>query len=311
MTTTQHTCPPDHAHGDTLTCHNRHGCRDDECRNAYNAHRRALRRAAAYGTTPKKFIDAGPVRDHIAALRAQGMSRRDIATAAGLHLRIINDLLYGRWTSGGSHAVRYITRAMGERVLATEMNIAVVSDGSCVPALGTHRRIQALMANGWSIVELGARSGTDIRCSLWRPTVTARSARAVAELFELLWDQQPPRNSRYERMVATRTIAYAARRNWPRPLAWDDIDTDTSPAEPETADDYVDEIAVALALRGQRVTLNRAERHIVVARYHALRWPDPRIAELTGVRPETIYRDRHHLGLHAFPQNQLVKRDAA
>ena len=97
-----------------------------------------------------------------------------------------------------------------------------------VSSLGTARRLQALMAIGWDqhalAVELGW-SHTRVSNLVRRENlqVTAATAARVCAVYERLC--MTPRwgtgSVRYVR-------GYAARKGWPPPLAWDDID---DPAE--------------------------------------------------------------------------------
>lgn len=91
---------------------------------------------------------------------------------------------------------------------------------------GTRRRLQALMCCGYSLPILAAQLGCDrreLRRKLHeRGTVTAATARAVADLYDRLWDQPPPQSSREEKSSASRSRNYARERGWPPPAAWDD-----------------------------------------------------------------------------------------
>jgi lambda repressor-like predicted transcriptional regulator len=125
-----------------------------------------------------------------------------------------------------------------------------------MPALGTARRLQALVALGHGWTDLAPQLGISIarvRQIATNPAgmVHRGNAAKVAEV--------------YERLSGTRgSTAYAftvaARNGWVPPLAWDDIDNDGEPGvvEPE-ADDFVDEVAVERALAGHDIELTDAE----------------------------------------------------
>lgn len=98
-----------------------------------------------------------------------------------------------------------------------------------IPALGTQRRIQALMRLGWSSTQIAEEAGFLHRNQVFgilkgqrgRPCryVERKTARAVGAAFERLSMRLPaPTPSR------ARTIAMAETNGWPPPLAWDDID---------------------------------------------------------------------------------------
>ena len=99
------------------------------------------------------------------------------------------------------------------------------SPGALVPSAGTVRRLQALMARGWSRPGLARRLGI----SRWRShallagaPVTCREAAAVRRVYDDLWDAPPPARTAPERQAAGRAVAFAGRRGWAVPLAWDD-----------------------------------------------------------------------------------------
>lgn len=182
-----------------------------------------------------------------------------------------------------------------------------------VDATGTRRRIQALMCLGWSQSELARRTGIHQEVfseHLHRDLVTTKSRDRVAELYESLSHLLPPTETRGQRISVNRTRALARRNGWAPPLAWDDIDADAKPAATEPTRD-VDEVAVELAIRGQKVRLTPADRRACVSRLHAERYSDGRIADTIGCDEKTVGRIRDELGLAAFPQNDLIDRSIA
>lgn len=104
-----------------------------------------------------------------------------------------------------------------------------------IPAAGSHRRIQALMWNGWSLGQLAARLGCHRRPLLTKMTrdqITPASAAAIRALYDELWDQPPPETTRHERAAATRIRRHARARGWVPPQAWDDDEIDDPAATP-------------------------------------------------------------------------------
>jgi hypothetical protein len=109
-------------------------------------------------------------------------------------------------------------------------------------ASGTRRRIQALMRCGWPLAKLEARLGVSREIEeVVRPggrvVVRPFTARAVAALYDELWDQPPPRAGRYDRAGSTRARNRAVAGGWPPPLGWDETpgphcidDPDATPA---------------------------------------------------------------------------------
>jgi hypothetical protein len=143
-----------------------------------------------------------------------------------------------------------------------------------VPAVGTARRLQALVAIGYCWRDLGKHLGV--------------SNRRIADIA-LTPDGQVHRNTVarvdaiFEQLSATPGTAkyaftLAARYGFVPPLAWDDIDDPS--AEPDTGKDrgdsasapgrdVVDVVAVRRALAGTRVGLTELERHHAV--HHGLK----------------------------------------
>jgi len=136
-----------------------------------------------------------------------------------------------------------------------------------VSALGTRRRLQALMAIGWDQHSLAVEVGvTNTRISnLVRginPEVTSHTAARVARVYDRLsmTARDGTKAARYARTVARR-------QGWPPPLGWDDIDTDVEPPAGDGVD--VDEVVVDRILAGDRLPATPAEKAEVVRRWLA------------------------------------------
>lgn len=131
-----------------------------------------------------------------------------------------------------------------------------------VDATGTKRRIQALIALGWTLHEVSTDAGGYTKnwshLLLKQDMVTSTTAAKVAATYERLSMSVPAGPYR------ERTRKRAARNGWLPPLAWDDIDTDPeSPVVPvdERWEDTVDEAVVLRLLdgSGRARRLTRAE----------------------------------------------------
>lgn len=94
--------------------------------------------------------------------------------------------------------------------------------------LGTRRRIQALVALGWCYPELAARSGVSgAQVHKWAKGgayIRATSRDKIVGLYEALSMTHPPSDTPAQRRNAKYARTIAAKRGWPPPLAWDDID---------------------------------------------------------------------------------------
>jgi lambda repressor-like predicted transcriptional regulator len=107
---------------------------------------------------------------------------------------------------------------------------------SAVPAVGTQRRLQALVALGWPMAQLAQRVGVEAN-SLRRlisanPKVLAVTARTVAALYEEMWNARPAPVTRPQHVAVTKTVNLAQRRGWAVPAMWDDDAIDDPAARP-------------------------------------------------------------------------------
>lgn len=135
-----------------------------------------------------------------------------------------------------------------------------------VPAIGTQRRIRALMATGWRTADIAARlpsqpdPTTISQIAKNAKHVHVRTAKAFADLYGELGEQQGP-SEKLRKM--------AARWGWLEPKWWDEDTIDDPLYRPPTVENArydVDPVAVELACRGDRVALTFAERVIVTQR---------------------------------------------
>lgn len=306
-------CPADHKHAGSSVCYIRHQCRCDECCVA-SARRQAKRKKLqAYGRYDSGLVDAGPVREHVLMLSEFGIGYKRLAELAGIPKHVPRNLVQGRAGERGraGELQKRMKRENAERILAVEACVENMAGRKPVPALGFRRRVQALVAVGWSFSRLEGPLGVgvgNLRRVLDNETVTADHYLAAVAVFDELWDATPPAGTRYEKQAASAAKSYARKRRWLPPLAWDDIDNDAEPPVPDV-DEFVDEVAVESALAGERVRLSRAERREAVRRGYEMRWSDGLIGARIGVVSETVLRIRRELGLVARPQNELVDKD--
>lgn len=88
------------------------------------------------------------------------------------------------------------------------------------PAIGSQRRVRALMRIGWSTNQIADRSGIGMgTVSRIANGTTPRLSRAVADAVAALFEELSLTHGPAD-VVARR----AAARGWAPPLAWDDID---------------------------------------------------------------------------------------
>ena len=222
-----------HEHG-TNACYTLDRCRCIPCSQANSAAEHRRRRLRAYGRYDK-YVDAGPVREHLAYLAASGIGRKRVALLAGVGSGTLADILYGH---GGRTPTRRVTREVAAKVLAVTATPAVLAPGAQIPNIGTARRLQALMTLGWSRAQLAGRVG--VNASGFRFLLhgthgtTVATAAATVAAYDELWQTTPPGAGRHERTRATRSRNYAARHGFAPPMAWDDDTIDDPDATPDT-----------------------------------------------------------------------------
>jgi len=181
-----------------------------------------------------------------------------------------------------------------------------------VPAIGTHRRLQALACLGWSATHVAARigvSGQRMRQILAADRITQDNADRIAAVYDELWDQRAPESS-----ATNRTRARAHRQGWVGPLMWDDDEIDLPEATPAVAEADVtvtrfDTARITAAVAGEPVTLSPRERREVITVLNGRRWSARRIAEYAGCDTRTVVRIRGELNLPSYDQMEI--RDAA
>lgn len=242
-----------HVHG-SRTTYVVHKCRCDACRADSTLQARKRNRLKAYGR--HHLMDAEPVRAHLRGLMAQGMGWKRIAHAAGLSASTVYSILYGKLLDQPAHPEhrpprKRVARHVGEALLAVTLDVA---DAVPVDATGTVRRIRALIAIGWPIRRLAAELGikqSNFRLHKDVERVHEATRKAVADLYERVWDAEPPCANRHERRGVTMAKRYAAARGWAPPMAWDDDTIDDPAAQPDMGADFTS--------RSERVAAESAE----------------------------------------------------
>ncbi|WP_138734382.1 helix-turn-helix domain containing protein [Modestobacter excelsi] len=276
-------------------------CRCTDCTAANTAASRPANRERTYGRS-QPYVDARPVHDHIAALRAAGIGVERIAHLADMALSSVREIADRALTSStDTRRVRPTTAAL---ILSIDIDDANRGPRSRVDATGTHRRLQALTAIGWAPKLLAAQLGrrpASLNRSMTSPSVTARTARDVAELYERLENPPPPQDTGEQRATANAARAHAARQGWNPPLAWDNIDTDPMPQPTVSTPppDDVDGMSVERALTGDGIRyddLTRAEQQEVIHRLTTRGRSIRDIAAQLATTKRTVSRRRASVG---------------
>lgn len=222
-----------HVHG-TATAYKVDQCRCEACTEANRAAAQRRRRAQLYGRHDGR-VDAAPARDHLRELMAQGMGWKQVAATAGLSNDTVSAILYGKGSKSGEarQPRKRVTRRVHEAIMAVQLELA---PGALVDGTGTRRRLQALIAIGWSgprlAAKLGQRNGNFWTMMMVNNQVTAKTAAAVRALYSQLWDQTPPANNGFERRSVAQSKYRAEQAGWAPPAAWDDAQLDDPSAQP-------------------------------------------------------------------------------
>jgi transcriptional regulator with XRE-family HTH domain len=258
------------------------------------------------------FVAAGPVRDHLARLAEQGVGYRRVAELSGLTVHTVRIIAAGRRGSGprAGQLPQRVLHTTAQSIFAVPFQPA---DGVHVCATGARRRVQALVVNGWSQAKIAERLGmnaSQFGRVLRQQSVRVGTHTAICGLFEQLWNVAPPMGSEHDRAAAERARGYARALGWLPPLAWDDIDDDDEPATTGTPV-FLDDVAVDLAVAGERVHLNRLERlSAVLILNRDQHLSDGQIEDRLGIASESIQRYRRDARIPAAV-NQAHERVTA
>lgn len=243
------------------------------CSSHYNTRRE---RDIAYGRWQSGYVDAEPARRHALSLRAAGMGRRRLSELSGVSDSVIHVLINGR-PERGSPPSRRIAAANAHAILAVPMpDAALLAAGARVDITGTTRRLQALVAIGYTQAELARRLGITSANSTAlfhaEGQVLAVTARRVADLYDRLSMTSGPSQA---------ARARARKLRWAPPLAWDDDTIDNPAAHPD---------------RGQRRTVPFSEKY---SELRDLGLTQAEIAARLGVQRDSLLRQLDRNGISA------------
>lgn len=265
-----------------------------ERRRAHAAYEARRRRLIAYGRWNPR-TDAELVRPHVRSLMESGLSWRKVAELAGVPEATVGRLLYGK---AGKPPSEWLKTTSAAAILNVKASPAMLSPRALVDATGTHRRLQALIALGWSRTKLAQEMASErntIGRVLDRPRVYASTAVEVRNLYDRLWDVQPPMRHKWDQSAAEAARREALQKGWAVPMRWDDETIDDPAACPAALDGAghdVDPFAVELALDGERVRLRPAEVAEVVRIGTGRGMSVKQLAEVTGRDTRTVQRWR-------------------
>jgi len=166
-----------------------------------------------------------------------------------------------------------------------------------VQALGTTRRLRALIAIGWTEAEL-----SDLFCLRSKLIGELLSGvhdyveKPLARYIALKYERASGAHRKSSEADASR--ARARTLGWPSTHAWDDIDIDDPKARARgwVRGDAIDELAVELAMRGELAPgakLRKRDAHEAIRRMRERDVPTAEIARRAHVSERTVHRQGH------------------
>jgi len=196
------------------------GCKCAPCKAANTRYAKLAKYRSDQGIST--LLDAAPVKRHLRRLRAAGVGKRTIAARAGVSQTVVDRLL----GLNSDRPAKRVRPDIAAKILAVTVNDR--ADGSLIDGTGTRRRLQALVALGYTQTDLAQRIGWSVAnlnvITLGRhPSVTCATANLVDDLYEELSMRPGP---------SMRARAVARRNGWVPPLAWHDIDDLLEQPEP-------------------------------------------------------------------------------
>jgi len=209
-------------HHNTLTCYTVYKCRLPACTERKRLWQQEARRQQREGSW-QPLVDATPVRQHLLALREQGISPNRVAAAAGVDDAGLRALVPTA-TSKRRPSKHRVRPDIAQKVLAVT---AAEARAHTVDGTGTRRRIQALAAMGWPFCQVaehmglaGQYVGDLVRRTEDQRQVRADTADRVATAYERLRHLRPVRQG-----VKPHIVKYirrkAAEQHWPTPKYWE------------------------------------------------------------------------------------------
>lgn len=183
-----------------------------------------ISRQKGYGRFESMYVDATPVIEHLEHLRSTGISLRTIASTARVPRRTLQRLL-SRETPPKYGPTKVLSSTAN---VLLSIRTVPMAPSALIPAIGTQRRLQALVALGWPQHLIASELGMEPtnlsrmihgRCG----SVTATRAAAVTDLYTR-WEMTPG--------PSRRARARAATLHWTPPLGWDENVLDDPDAVP-------------------------------------------------------------------------------
>lgn len=210
-------------------------CRCRACTDAATAAENKRQKQVAFGRYDTGRVDASEVRAHILALMEAGVSMKRLAAIAGMAHSTVAAVVYGR-TERGHTAYRRVHKNTAAKILAIKPTLENMAPNRYIDSTGAIRRLQALVAIGWSQQRLAQQLGmnrSNFGAMMNADQCTVRRVISIHKLYERLWNQPQTGTDWHSKTAATRARNHAKARGWASPLAWDDDTIDNPDAQPE------------------------------------------------------------------------------
>lgn len=224
-----------------------------ECKERARVRARARYQAASFGWLPPARVPTDEARAHITDLHEKhNMSLSLIAEKAGVSFSTVSNIGDGTTRSSQPGTVAGI--------LAVRPAPPPLAHGLSL-SVGGARRLQALAWAHYSSDDLAPMLPA-------LPAVVRRWRAGLAPTISTDWHERiTALTARLHgsRGQSGRAHAHALREGWHPLAAWDDVDDpDATPQTPDGRDDWVDDIAIELALNGERIHLTVLEKRAAV-----------------------------------------------
>ncbi|MFF8406934.1 hypothetical protein ACF06P_35565 [Streptomyces sp. NPDC015684] len=209
------------------------GCRCYVCGWARSQYDDNRTRALIAGTW-QPWVDAEPVRTHIRYLQSCDMGLRTIAARAGVDRKRLQAVLHGR-PERGTPAQKKLRPAPAAAILEVEPTLDNLAGKTVINAVGTVRRLRALVAVGWPqqhVAEAMGWTPSNFGQLLRSESVIVRTARLVQDVYDRLHRTDPAKHSATP-LGMERARQRAAALGWAPVGAWDDETIDDPEAFPD------------------------------------------------------------------------------
>lgn len=232
----QHPGAP-HKHG-TRSAYQHDSCRCDDCTAANTKAKKAYVLDVAR-TGRRRSVEAGPVRAHLRKFIDANLTYPQISKATGVPTNTLRSIVLGVPEPDGTRrTIKRVSARNSERILATPPPDRPDPKGKGVDPTGARRRLQALMALGWSGHRIATHAGVS-RSTIFNvladkplhASVRDRIITAYQDMQHLL----PEARDEGEARAITRTLNRARKAGWAPPAAWDEEDLDNPEAPEPTA----------------------------------------------------------------------------